>query len=84
MSRRLLRGTETEDDHVTYSIVNECCKVVEATIIVPVCIVAKTPQALNVLLSIKPAVKQQRRIGMEVREFLISRDRWLLDFALVL
>jgi hypothetical protein len=83
MSGRLLRGTETQDYHISFGIISECCKVVEVTINVPVCIVAKTPQALKVLLSIKPAVKQQRRIGMEVREFLISRDRRLLDFGFV-
>jgi hypothetical protein len=43
--------------------------------------VANTPQALKVLLSIKPEVKQQRRTGIEVREFLISRERWLMDFG---
>jgi hypothetical protein len=41
---------------------------------IPVCIVAKTPQALNTHESIRPEQKQQRMIGIDVNERLISRD----------
>jgi hypothetical protein len=53
---------------------------------VPVCIVAKTPHALNTHESINPEQKQQRRIGIDVKKGSTLRDhgRWDLNLGSLL
>jgi hypothetical protein len=45
----------------------------------PVCMDANTPQALKTLASIKPDVKQQSRIGMDVKDVSTLRVRNVPD-----